>query len=337
VAGQIEFRPSIPNIVRPRFRYICLLPLAGLQLLMPSATQGGETGESVVVYASVNPAYHRPLQPDGSFKIETYAFGEGGLLGGAVRDTTIDKLSFKEIARVIAPALASKKYLPCQRTDPAQTDLLIMVYWGTTVGTVRTSASPEYQIARALTPPPPAPRGAPPNGQGGTAMVSDPSASGRLSEGQTAAAVQAAADSALQQSLLLTSMANRQRDRQDFENASLLGYFPEMKRLEGFEQTPLNRRRQDVVDEVEESRYFVVLMAYDFQMLLQHKQRKLLWETRFSIRESRNDFSRQLAAMAQSASRYFGQDSQGLARKPLGEGRVDFGELKVLGIVPEKK
>ena len=72
-------------------------------------------------------------------------------------------------------------------------------------------------------------------------------------------------------------------------------------------------------------------MAYDFQRLWQHKQRKLLWETRFSIRERHNDFSRALAAMAENASRYFGQDSHGLIRKRLPDTYITFGEPKVLG------
>ena len=58
----------------------------------------------------------------------------------------------------------------------------------------------------------------------------------------------------------------------------------------------------------EESRYFGVLLAHDFQAINRQKQRKLLWETRFSLRERRNDFSLQLAAMAQSASRYLGEE-----------------------------
>ena len=46
---------------------------------------------------------------------------------------------------------------------------------------------------------------------------------------------------------------------------------------------------------------------------------------------------KQLEAMAENASQYFGQDTQGLIRKPLPEGNVKVGELKVLGVEPEKK
>jgi len=40
--------------------------------------------------------------------------------------------------------------------------------------------------------------------------------------------------------------------------------------------------------------------------------------------------------MAQYASTYFGQDSHGLTHKPLPEGQVEIGDLKNLGVVPEK-
>jgi hypothetical protein len=92
-----------------------------------------------------------------------------------------------------------------------------------------------------------------------------------------------------------------------------------------------------LIDDVEDDRYFVVLMAYDFQLLWKEKKHKLLWETRFSIRQRRNAFDQQLAAMAQYASRYFGQDSHGLIRQPIPEGQVILGELKVVGVDPEKK
>jgi hypothetical protein len=88
-----------------------------------------------------------------------------------------------------------------------------------------------------------------------------------------------------------------------------------------------------VVEEVAESRYYVVLLAYDFQILSKTKQRKLIWETRFSIRERHNEFGKQLAGMALTASRYFGQESDGIRRKPLLNGRVELGETKTLGEV----
>jgi hypothetical protein len=71
-------------------------------------------------------------------------------------------------------------------------------------------------------------------------------------------------------------------------------------------------------------------MAYDFQLMSRHKKAKLLWETRFSVREKTNDLSGQLAAMAASASRYFGRESGKLVHAPLPEGHVDMGPIKTL-------
>lgn len=309
-------------------------PLARILLFAVLAVplSAGETSDIVAVYSSVSPAYHRTKLADGSFKPETYAFGEGGPAGGALRDVSFDAMRFLDVAREIAPALAAQNYHPCDTRHPRQTDLLIMVYWGTTIGTDRTSAGAEYQIAFSLQPPPRIPLSPPPTG-GNAAMVSDPSTSGRASEAAVLAAERAAGDAALSQAAMLANLANRQRDRQNAANATVLGYLPELKRVDAYRNTALERRRQDVVGEIEESRYYVVLMAYDFQELLLRKQRKLLWETRFSLPSHRNDFGRQLAAMAHSAAHYFGQDSGGLLRKPMPPVQVEMGELKSLGPV----
>jgi hypothetical protein len=104
-----------------------------------------------------------------------------------------------------------------------------------------------------------------------------------------------------------------------------------------YKLTALHQVREDIVDDVEENRYFVVLLAYDFQTLWKHKQRKLLWETRFSIRERGHDFGKELGAMAQFASRYFGKDSDGLIRKPMRDVRITIGDPKFLGYEAETK
>jgi hypothetical protein len=99
--------------------------------------------------------------------------------------------------------------------------------------------------------------------------------------------------------------------------------------------TALGLGQRDEVAEIEENRYFVVLMAYDFQLMWKQRKHKLLWETRFSIREKDHQFDRDLPAMARYASKYFGQDSHGLVRKEVPLGRVEIGDVKSLGEVPE--
>ncbi|HEY5227572.1 MAG TPA: hypothetical protein VIJ19_03470, partial [Opitutaceae bacterium] len=82
------------------------------------------------VASKVSSDYIRTKLPDGSFKPECYSFGKGGNWGGEFKDETIDKLDFMDVARVIAPALESQKYIPAR--DPSATKLVVMVYWGTT-------------------------------------------------------------------------------------------------------------------------------------------------------------------------------------------------------------
>ena len=136
-------------------------------------------------------------------------------------------------------------------------------------------------------------------------------------------------------------MFREQLDRDDFQNALLLGY--DAAGVIGTDYgrhlllTALRRKTADLMDEIEDNRYFVVLMAYDFQLTWKQKKHKLLWETRFSISAHRHDFAKELEAMSGYASRFFGQETHGVLRQPLPEGTVEFGELKTLGIGPEKE
>ena len=289
------------------------LTLAVASLAVFGARAGAENSLDIVaVYSSASPAYVRTALPNGGFKPESFAFGDGGHLGGTMADLTLDKLKIGDVARLLAPSLAARNYVSA--SDPRKTDLLIMVYWGATDGTNSLS---ERNIAGddiSLPPPPPlpeVPNGAAASGGNGTG---DPMMSANGFKSQSINTAKAAADAALNGAMAIENFANEKRDRQDAESADILGYSTELKNMGPFAPTALNLRRQELVDEVEESRYYVVLMAYDFQTLREHKERKLLWETRFSIRARGHDFANDVAAMARNASRYFGQDSRGLVR-----------------------
>ena len=87
----------------------------------------------------------------------------------------------------------------------------------------------------------------------------------------------------------------------------------------------------DLMEELESSRYFVILQAYDFQKAWKEKTRKILWTTRFSIRAKGRQFDKELWQMAMASSRIMGSDTKGLARN-LEMPRVEFGELEYLGV-----
>jgi hypothetical protein len=76
-------------------------------------------------------------------------------------------------------------------------------------------------------------------------------------------------------------------------------------------------------------------MAYDFQKLWKQKQHKLVWETRFSVRQRDTDFAKVLPAMTRYASQYFGKDTFGLLRRPLPEGDVEIGIPEAVPSLPD--
>jgi hypothetical protein len=91
------------------------------------------------------------------------------------------------------------------------------------------------------------------------------------------------------------------------KNANILGYTDEILRV-----SPRDPYLITLRDELEHDRYFVVLLAYDYQLARKTGQRRLLWETRFSIPETGYDFEACFPKMTAIASQYFGQDSHGL-------------------------
>ena len=256
-------------------------------VLAPTAARAADG--ITAVYSRASDDYIRATLSDGSFLSEAYAFGKGGYYGACIRDATIDNLSFMDVAHAIAGPLATQNYLPSK--DPNSTRLLIMVYWGATDGSMDLSS---LNIA---------------TGRRGRGNGAGPYA-GDYGGGQWSLAS------------LVWGPSSTQAQMTDARNAALLGYSDELAQ----QGTKARRERGDLIEEIEFSRYFVVLMAYDFQLLWKQKKHKLLWETRFSVNERHNQFDRALPVMARYASRYFGEDSRGLLRTGVPEGKVEVKE-----------
>jgi hypothetical protein len=299
----------------PGFGFIVLM---GFLLSLPGAARAfgpGDSSDITAVCGRTSTDYVRSRQADGSFTPESYAFGEGGNWAGDKKDFSIDKMTFLDVAHVIAPPLAEKNYIPTR--DSKSTKLLIMVYWGTTHAPENASGSDAYlrlsNASNGLHPP------IPPSSQGHHINFGVPASPAELA---AIAAVEA---------------ENRIRDKDDALIASMLGYDSWWLATANYRDTPLDVFRKEMLEELESDRYFVVLMAYDFQLIWKQKKHKLLWETRFSIRERGHNFNEDLVTMAQSASKYFGQDSQGLVRTTVPFAHVDIGELKSLGEVDGDK
>jgi hypothetical protein len=296
--------------------------LAALVLLAGRAPADTGLEGITAVSSKVSRGYVRERLPGGAPKPESYAFAEGGKWAGELSDPTIDKLKFLDVAKVIAAPLAARAYVPAR--DPRSTKLLIMVYWGTTAVPPPTSESIALEKMQAAQ-----------ENLNKYLVTSNVDPRTKVPMGMSYMV-----DAALDQvttATMLVNMENREKDKTDFLNAKMLGY--DDPGLVGTERgnyvrgTALAVLRDDLYREIEENRYFVVLLAYDFQKLWREKKHDLLWETRFSISERHNAFDKALPAMVQYASRYFGEDSGGLLRDRIPEGRVDLGDVKSLGEV----
>lgn len=114
-------------------------------------------------------------------------------------------------------------------------------------------------------------------------------------------------------------------------------------RLLGFED-PLNdaewavglstSHAKDLIDGLEENRYWVAIIAFDFPTVRDEKSFKLLWLIRYNMPSRSTNFPEALPQMTKIASNYFGRDSKGLVENAAGdvETSVDYGDLEVIGV-----
>jgi hypothetical protein len=298
-----------------RIGLLPLILLAGCAEPTDSRTGTGAVGggQLTAVYSRASNDYVRVQNPDGSYPTETYVLKEGGNLGGPRVDATIDTLGFEGVSKAIAPSLASQNYVPAG--DAAEPKLLIVVHWGVTSS----------------------PNDVNPRSSRSSARLNDLAQRAEEAANETTQPGERAAERARQQSYSeqAQSMAHMEasRDAQvDAKNANILGYTDEIDRV-----SSSNPNLGTLEDEIEQDRYYVVLLAYDYAFAAQNQgDHKLLWETRFSIPEQGNDFEKALPRMASVAATYLGQTTHGLIHHNLAEGHVNVGETKSLGTVPEK-
>jgi hypothetical protein len=239
-------------------------------------------------------------------RAETYVFADGGRLPGPNDDDSIDKLKFGQVAGVIAASLKRQNYL--QTFDVQKADLLIFVSFGTTAGideggyqdAMTGLASGMRMMNNA------------PQSLGTGGIVNTQAISNDLSAFY-------GIDGVLNQ----IALANEVRYQSNLVTAEILGYDKAWKDTNIMRPYLVTAR--DILSEIEESRYFVVLKAYDFQELRQHKHKKLLWLTRYNIRQAGSRFDEQLVDMTRYASQFFGQNPDRLIRRHLAEPDIRVG------------
>ena len=272
----------------------------------------GLTAEETVataLYARVGNGYKREKAKDGSFKPEYYALSNGGRIYGTINDHTIDRVTYPEVAEIAMRLLARQNYRYAE--DKAQAKLLIVLQWGKTLAFNRSNYS--GQVNNVAT------------------AKANMQASIDSRDGGAAAAAEV-----FENEMFKLLMENKTRDQVNENNARVLGYLDDLAETNDIRRWAGGGDRfNDLIDDVEESRYYIVISAYDFHELEKKKRQKLQWQVRVSVRAPGNRFDDSFAAMLKGASKYFGQDSGRLVRGEESKGTVELGDLKFLGEAKE--
>lgn len=254
----------------------------------------------VAVSATAVPNYQHPGSAKTGARPSTYIFGQGRQFQGNGRDRTAERMKFEDIVRIIAEGLAKENYVPAPK--PAEADLLIVVNWGAT----QTYEDPNEQanleqMFSAL-----------------TAYRSAIQENGMADPGP------------LNQALADRETAAGMKEDYLRLNARLLGYErsleKESKRM--FASEDEKTMRMDLGTE----RYFVVLMAYDYQLSKKEHKAHLVWVTRFSVRSPGHNFAEAIPLLVKAATPAFGRNLDGLTRSRVDvrEGVVEVGQPEVV-------
>lgn len=128
------------------------------------------------------------------------------------------------------------------------------------------------------------------------------------------------------------------RRQLDHLNARLLGFDDVVK--SGPVPGMQSLARDDVVKDMEASRYWVAVVALDFKAATQDKNVKVLWSVRYSLRSRGTNFVEALPEMTSFAGHYFGRDSKGLVNPAINrnedKGRVELGEMRIVEVFEDK-
>ena len=305
-------------------------------LFAPALLRAADQTVTTAVYANIGNGYKREKARDGSFKPEYYALSNGGRIYGTTSDLTVDRIAYPEVAEIAMRLLSQQNYHYAKSKEQAK--LLLMLQWGSTLAPNGVHKDMNIANTRAAMDTLKATQVDANNSRAPAYAGEDIGKNTALGLGRSIQFATneeiavAHAASSVENSFLQSQVDDHIRDELNRKNAQVLGYIDDLA-----DSNDLRRyagggdRYSDLINEVEESRYYIVVSAYDFPELLKTQKKKLLWQVRVSVRSPGNAFDDSVAAMLKSASKYFGQNSGKLVRAEETKGSVEMGDVKFLG------
>ncbi len=251
--------------------------------------------------------YQRPKDATGAPRPESYVFSEGKFFEGTTVDRGLEKATFTGITHTLAASLSKQNYFPA--ADMASAQLLIMVHWGTTT----VYEDPQKDINQQ--------------------NLNDAISSYNASVDATGKA---------DPSQLNMALGNKETAQESTmgainRNAVLLGYAHHLEKAR--KESQPTTEEITMSNELNEERYFVILMAYDNQLRQKEHKSRVLWITRLSVRSPGNNFTEALPALAKVGSEVFGQQLDDLVRvkASMNPGKVTLGETQFTDTAEPKK
>lgn len=252
------------------------IPLVATLFISVHAALFAANGVTTVTYAKTHGSYRHSAA-----KAETYVLSEGHSPSVGGPNASVAAVPFGALSDALETSLSGQGFLPA--ANPGEAKLLLVVHRGIThpLNGEIDLKEPAPPPAGVMTPPIPA-----------NPMLPSGSMVAGVVEQRTAAT------------------ENRTT------SALVLGYFDEYRRL-----TAANRvvgtenLLEDLMQELDEPRFYIVVAAYDNRVLQKTGRRVLLWETRVSFRADRTSFAQAYASVLASAARSFGRTTSRLDRR----------------------
>ena len=302
--------------------------LVGLLVLTSVGRADDENAVLTSVFAKTDKNYRRFKEPDGKWERQYYAMVNGGPVAGTIRDNAQENIPFVSLAAVVAEHLARQRYFPA--TNPEKVDLLLVVNWGRTmpfsdpiyrdglknVTDAMNTMALKNQVATLA------------NEAAAGATQTDIAITGTVETMEAQAA-----ESYLVNAMIMQDMNNRSRNQANARTATLLGYMGDINKADGPQRyAGAGDLYNDLVADIEDARYYVILSAYDFRRTVHENKPKPVWVTRMSMRAPGNSFAENAATMIAYAATRFGRNTSGLERKLYPKYEVNLEDVRFLGV-----
>ncbi|MDQ8180247.1 hypothetical protein [Pelagicoccus sp. SDUM812005] len=273
------------------------IPALLLTLAVASSAQAqlfSRKNARVITNAWARPEFvERRMGDDGPIPM-TYHFAQGKFYGGNIRDKSLENYTLQDIVETLAADMEDQNFFPAPSTEEG--DLLIVVHWGTT------ELEDDWDELM---------------GENGSEETGDDFGD----EGDSAASTDSF-DTGFSEEVNYQTRMSKVR-----ENAILTGIDKGLNK-KGIMPSDYH----DYMSLLDEERYFMVLIAFDWQKLYKEKVKEVQFITRFSLPSPGTNFASAVPSLSRAAIPHLGTNLDDLAKTKtqLGWGKGTVGELEVV-------